>query len=90
MNRTLKKLIKECFETDSNYFYKKVGNYSIKREYDLIIHYYYGYSICKVRVDCKKFISDSCGFIGYRLITAQLNFLEQFYKSKEYKLIWRR
>lgn len=86
MNTILRKITKECYETDLDYFYKKVGNYSIKRNGEKIVHYYYGYPICIVYLWEKRFYLDSCGFLKYRLTTAQLNYLEEFYKNKNYIL----
>lgn len=86
MNTILRKLANECYETDTNYFYKKIGNYAVKRNDYIIVHYYYGYPICKVYIIGKTFYLDCCGFRGYKLTTAQLNYLEKFYKDKNYIL----
>ena len=86
MNTILRKLTKECYETDLDYFYKRIGNYAVKRNGEMIVHYYYNYPICKVYLWAKRFYLDSCGFLGYRLTTAQLNYLEEFYKNKNYVL----
>ena len=89
MNKILKQLTKECYETDLDYFYKKVGNYKIKRNGEKIVHYYYGYPICIVYLWRKDFYLDCGGYSKYVLTTAQLNFLEKYYKDKGYKLVER-
>lgn len=86
MNTILRKITNECWKTDLDYVYLKVGNYSIKRNGEKIVHYYFGNPICIVYFWKKEFELNSCGYGHYRLTTAQLNFLEQYYKNKGFKL----
>ena len=90
MNTTLRKITNECFNTDISYFYKKVGNYAIKRTKTKIVHFYYEYPICIVDLNKKEFNLDSGWYKKSRLTTAQLNFLEIYYQNKNYKLKERR
>ena len=95
MNSILRKLTNEMYQTDTNHFYKKVGNYAVARDYYFytenycIRHFYYGKIICMVNVNKKEFELHNHNYNNSRLTTAQLNFLEQFYKNKGYKLIYR-
>lgn len=86
MNTILRKITIECWNTDIDYFYKKIGNYKIKRDGERIIHYYYNNVICIVYLWAKRFYLNSCGYNNYKLTTAQLNFLEQFYQLKGFYL----
>ena len=89
MNTTLRKITNECFAVDLNKFYKKVGNYSIYRCDEKVKHYYYSHKICEVDLNLKTFYLEDCGFTGYKLTTAQLNFLQQYYINKGFKLLYR-
>ena len=89
MNVVLRKITNEMYNSDTDYFKLTRGNYKVVRNKDFIKHYYYNYKICQVDLNEKTFELYDCGFIGYRLTTAQLNFLEQFYKNKNYKLVYR-
>ena len=89
MNRILKKLTNEMYSIDLDYYYRKIGNYKVKRNKYFIEHFYYDNKICKVYLYNKKFYLFDCGYNKYRLTTAQLNFLEEYYKSKGYKLEYR-
>ncbi len=86
MNTTLRKITNECYENENNKFYKKVGNYEIRRDLGFIIHKYYGNTICLVDLNKKQFSLYNYGYYKYPLTTAQLNYLEKFYKEKGYKL----
>lgn len=92
MNTILRKITNEMYNADTDYFYKKVGNYEVVRdnkENFYIKHYYFGNCICRVDLDNQFFELYHCGYLNYPLTTAQLNYLEQFYKNKGYKLIYR-
>ena len=94
MNSILRKITNEMWNSDTDYFSKKVGNYLVRRtdfynDKVLIKHYYFGNKICQVDVNEKTFELYDCGYKNYRLTTAQLNYLEQFYKNKGFKLTYR-
>ena len=80
------------YNANTDRFYKKVGNYAVSRikyEYTdtyLIKHFYFDNKICQVDIYSKTFELYNCGYENCRLTTAQLNYLEQFYKDKGYKL----
>lgn len=89
MNRTITKITNEMFNSPLDYFYKKSGNYEVMRDSNcefIIKHYYYGNCICRVDLTENYFDLFNCGYSPSTLTTAQLNFLERFYKSKGYKL----
>ena len=92
MNRTLSKITNEMFNSDLDYFYKKVGNYEVVRDSKvnyIIKHYYYGNCICYVDLTENYFDLHHCGYCPSTYTTSQLNWLEKFYKSKGYKLNYR-
>lgn len=89
MNAILRKITNECYNDKNSKFFKKVGNYTIKRNLNLIVHKYYDNTICVVSLNDKKFALYTCGYDNYRLTTAQLNYLEEFYKNKGYILRFR-
>lgn len=92
MNKILKDITKEMINTNIDEFYKKVGNYEVYRDSKrnfYIKHYYYGNCICYVDLDKKQFSLYHCGYCPSTYATAQLNFLENFYKNKGYKLSYR-
>ena len=88
MNSILRRITNEMFITDTDNFYRKVGNYSVKRHkyYNdyLIEHFYYGNKICKVSIYDKTFELYNCGYKNYRLTSAQLIYLYHFYKEKHH------
>ena len=92
MNLILRKITNEMFNADTDNFYRKEGNYIVKRHkyYNdyLIEHFYYGNKICKVSIYDKTFELYDCGYKKHRLTTAQLNYLRTFYLSKDYKLMY--
>lgn len=92
MNNILRKITNEMYENENDYFYKKVGNYSVVRDAKnnyYIKHYYYGNVICYVDLDRKHFQLHHCGYSKNPLTTAQLNYLQKFYLEKGFKLIYR-
>ena len=95
MNSILRKITNEMWSADTNNFYRKIGNYGVGRtfynyeERTIIRHFYFRNKICEVDVDKKEFKLFNCGYKNYRLTTAQLNYLEQFYKNKGFKLIYK-
>ena len=92
MNRILRKITNEMMNTDIDFFYREIGNYKVirdsKNEY-CIKHYYYGNLICYVDLNEDFLKLHNCGYEKYPLTTAQLNFLEKYYISKGYTLIYR-
>lgn len=82
MNRTLEKITKEMYNLDLDFVNIKSGNYRVKRNKFQITHFYYGNVICKVDIINKTFCLYDCGYTNYKLTTAQLNWLENFYKNK--------
>ena len=89
MNKILKQITEEMYKTDLDYIKIKKGNYSVIRNSETIRHYYFGNLICYVELETKKFYLHHCNYLGYQLTTAQLNWLEKFYKDKNYILIYR-
>lgn len=88
MNLTLKKLTNECYNTDLDFYYKRIGNYKIKRDRFCIRHFYYNHEICTVFIYSRKqFKVDFCGYENHTLTTAQINYLRNFYKNKGYEEI---
>lgn len=87
MNKQLIKLTNEMYNTDISFFIKKIGNDKIIRDSENINHYYFNNIICKVNLNNKTFILDYCGYTNYKLTTARINFLRNFYISKNYKLV---
>lgn len=86
MNKILKEITIDMYNSDLDYIFIKRGNYSVKRTSTNIYHYYFGNCICLVNLMTKQFNLYDCGYTKFRLTTAQLNFLEQFYKNKGYIL----
>lgn len=86
MNTILKRITRNCLENDNSKYYEKVGNYEIIRNENYIIHKYFGNTICIVDLNSKQFSLYFAGYSGYRLTTAQINYLEKFYLSRNYKL----
>lgn len=90
---TLRKITNEMYNADTDNFYRKIGNYSVKRcKYFtgvFIEHFYYGNKICQVNVYNKTFELYNCGYDKNPLTTVQLNYLEKFYKDKGYELKYR-
>ena len=89
MNTILRRITTEMYETNLDYFYKRCGNYKVIRDGFFITHYYFGNIICKVNLINKEFRLFDCGYKKYTLTTAQLNYLENFYKNKNYKLVYK-
>lgn len=89
MNCILRKLTNEMYNDKNNYFARTIGNYRVVRNIGYIYHYYFGNRICDVDLNNKEFSLHNCGYEKYALTTVQLNYLEQFYKNKGYKLIYR-
>lgn len=89
MNKILRNITYEMFEKDLDYINIKKGNYRVVRNNNEIKHYYYGNLICKVDINEKKFELHNCGYEKYPLTTSQLNFLETFYKNRNYELTFR-
>ena len=89
MNKILKDITNQMYETDLDYINIKKGNYRVIRNEECIKHYYYGYMICYVDIIKKQFYLHSCGYGNCRLTTAQINYLEKFYKEKNYLLIYK-
>lgn len=94
MNSILRKITNEMYNADTDNFYRRIGNYSVVRAkfFDgtvLIKHRYFNNKICQVNVCEKTFELYNCGYNNCRLTTAQLNYLEQFYKNKGFKLKYR-
>lgn len=87
MNKILRDLTKEINDTNDFSYYKKVGNYEVSKVDNIIKHYYYGSTICVVDTKNKTFRLDACGYENYRLTTAQLNYLKDFYSNKFYDLV---
>lgn len=85
---TLRKITNECYNNPNSRFYKKCGNYEVLRNHYLIIHKYYGSTICIVNLNSKQFSLYSNGY-NSRLTTSQLNYLKEFYKNKKFKLRFR-
>ena len=90
---TIRKITNEMYNTDTDNFYRKIGNYSVKRNkyYTgvFIEHFYFGNKICQVNVYNKTFELYNCGYDKNVLTTCQLNFLQKFYENKGYKLKYR-
>ena len=86
MNKILKTITKRCWESGKKYLEVK-GNYKVVKTENLINHLYYGHLICTVDLEQKQFYLDFCGYNGYRLTTAQINFLKQFYENKGFELV---
>jgi hypothetical protein len=92
MNKILKEITNEMFNTNLDYVNIKKGNYRVVRDSKnkyCIKHYYFGNCICYVDLNEDYFKLYNCGYDKYPLTTAQLNYLEKFYKEKGYKLIYR-
>ena len=92
MNKILKEITNEMMNSDTDYINIKKGNYRVVRdskEQYKIKHYYYGNCICLVDLDLDCFYLYHCGYCPSVYTTAQLNFLENYYKSKGYKLVYR-
>ena len=89
MNAILRKLTNEMYNNENNYYARTIGNYRVVRNLRYIYHYYYGNRICLVDLDKKQFSLFNCGYEKYPLTTAQLNFLEKFYKNKTFELVYR-
>lgn len=92
MNRILRTITEEMYNTDTDEFLKIVGNYAVYRDSIKnfnIVHYYYGKLICKVDLRKKIFFLRHCGYKPSTLTTAQLNYLEHFYTKKGFKLKYR-
>lgn len=87
MLRILRKITNNCFESKSDFYYERYGNYKVFRTPTKITHYYFGNIICVVNIENETFYLYSCGYKKKRLTTAQLNYLETFYKSKNYTLL---
>ena len=88
MNIILRKLTNEMYNSNTDYFSKSIGNYRVVRNRKFIFHYYFGNRICLVDLEESEFSLYNCGYKKYRLTTAQLKFLKQFYKNKNYNLIY--
>lgn len=86
MNKILKELTNECWLTNET-FLKRKGNYKVSYKNLKIEHFYYNHKICEVDIMKMEFSLFYCGYRGYRLTIAQINFLEKFYKEKGYKLV---
>lgn len=86
MNKILKTITNRCWESRKKYLEIK-GNYKVVKTEGLINHFYYNHLICTVDLKEKQFYLDFCGYNGYRLTTAQINFLEKFYKNKGFELV---
>lgn len=92
MNKIIRNITNEMFNTDLDYVNIKKGNYRVVRDSKVnfyIKHYYYGNCICYVDLNKKEFKLHNCGYYPSKYTTAQLNFLEKFYINKGYKLISR-
>lgn len=89
MNIILRRITNNMYNADKDYIYLKEGNYKVFRNKYCIKHYYYDNLICYVDLEQKHFSLFNCGYKEFRLITAQLNYLENFYKNKDYKLVYR-
>lgn len=89
MNSILRKITIDCFESNTELFFKKVGNYKINRTKYFIHHYYFNNEICKVDLYNKKFEINYCGYGNSRLTSAQINYLTEFYYKKGYRL-WKK
>lgn len=89
----LRKITNEMYNTDTDHFYRRIGNYCVRRNKYLtgvfIEHFYYSNKICQVDCEYKTFELYNCGFDDSRLTTAQLNYLQKFYTDKGYKLKYR-
>lgn len=88
MNTILRHLTNEMYNDKNNYFVRTIGNYRVVRNIGFISHYYFGSRICFVDLNNKQFAIHHCGYKNYKLTTAQLNYLRQFYKNKGYELIY--
>jgi len=87
MNKILRNLTIDCFENKKyNVYFRICGNYKISKDLHSIAHFYYGHLICYVDLEKNNFELYSCGYKNYRLTTAQLNFLEKYYKGKGFNL----
>lgn len=87
MNKILKTITKRCFETRNKSYVETKGNYKIVKTEGLINHLYYNHLICIADLKERKFYLDFCGYNGYRLTTAQINFLRNFYEEKGFELV---
>ena len=90
MNKILKQLTEIANSEDSAICgcNLKIGNYRVKRTPDKILHFYYGSIICEVDICKKVCYLDNCGYSSYKLTTAQLNYLKQYYKNKGCEIIY--
>lgn len=89
MNKILQDITKQMYKTDLDYVNIRKGNYKVVRDKNCIKHYYYGNLICYVNIIQKQFFLHDCKYSNCRLTTAQLNWLEKFYKEKDYILLYR-
>ena len=85
MNKILKQITKNCYNSDLSQYFEKRGNYKVIRSKKYIRHYYYDNLICEVDIYNMTFKFDFCGYFGYRLTTAQINYLREFYSERNYK-----
>lgn len=89
MNIILRRITNKMFDADKDYLYLQEGNYKVFRNKFCIKHYYFNHLICYVDLEKEHFSLFDCGYKNYKLTTAQLNYLEEFYKNKNYKLVYR-
>lgn len=85
MNRILRKITNECYNTDTQLFFKRIGNYKINRTKYCIHHYYYNHEIFKVDLMKQTFEINYCGYENSIMTKAQINFLTEFYYKKGYR-----
>lgn len=89
MNKILSRITNKMYDMDLDFVDIKEKKYHVIRNELFISHYYNGNLICRVDLNKKEFRLFNCGYEKYRLTTAQLNWLEEFYKYKNYKLVYR-
>lgn len=85
MLKILKDITEKINNSNAEITEIKVGNYSAKKSDLIIIHKYYGNTICLVSLQNLTFKLFDCGYSGYRLTTAQLNYLKKYYSEKGYE-----
>ena len=88
MNAILRKLTNEMYNDKNNYYARTIGNYRVVRNLGFINHYYFGSRICYVDLNKKQFVLHHCGYKKYKLTTAQINYLRNYYIKKGYELVY--
>ena len=91
MNVILRRITNKAYNADTDFIRIKEGNYKVVRSTRInsIRHFYFDNLICYVDVERKYFYLYLSGFENKKLIISQLNFLEEFYRKKGYRLVYR-